>query len=182
MLLLFFGIFFVGNSSCQAETVVLRWSPNADPDVVGYKVYYKANSNTLPYDGKDAAEGASPIDVANQTTATINGLATGHIYYFAVTAYTAAGQESLFSDIVAVPLTNPIGVALVGDINGDGVLSPQDALLAMQIAAGKKQATPDELLRGDIAPIYNGQPAPNGIIDMVDAIVILSLMIGTIVL
>jgi len=162
---------------CYASTVVLQWDPNPEMDLAGYRVYYKVDACILPFDGIGSAEGASPVDVYALTTATISGLDADRTYCFAVTAYNTAGQESSFSNIVAVP-----GPRLPGDITGDGVLDTQDALLALKFAAGILNPAPDELLRGDVAPIINGQSMPNGIIDTGDAIVILSLIMGKIVL
>ena len=62
-----------------------------------------------------------------------------------------------------------------GDINGDGVVDITDALLALQIAVGTVPPTPEHFRRGDVAPfdLATGKPAPNGIIDSGDALVIL---------
>ena len=94
---------FAGQTACFASTVVLQWDPNTDTDLAGYKVYYQADSSTPPFQGTGATQGPSPIDVHNQTTATISGLDPAHAYYFAVTAYNTSGVESVYSNIVYVP-------------------------------------------------------------------------------
>jgi fibronectin type 3 domain-containing protein len=86
---------------CLARDITLAWDANPEPDVAGYRIYYKANSSSLPLDGTGAAEGGSPIDVGNQATATLTGLPDGDIYYFAVTAYDTEGLESPISNVVA---------------------------------------------------------------------------------
>lgn len=69
---------------------VLSWLPNAEPDLAGYRVYYGLAPG-LP----EAA-----IDVGLATTATVTSLDVGHRYYFVVTAYDTAGNESGYSNEV----------------------------------------------------------------------------------
>jgi hypothetical protein len=57
-----------------------------------------------------------------------------------------------------------------GDINGDGILSQDDFVLAMQLAVGQRPATPKELMAGDL----NG----NGAIDKDDAHLVLRMIHG----
>lgn len=104
LLLLMFGV-------AQAKDITLAWDKNPEPDVVGYKVYYKAESSAAPLDGWGALEGDSPITVGNITSTKISALMDNQTYYFAVSAFNAAGVESPLSEIVAsaaVPvLTSP---------------------------------------------------------------------------
>jgi hypothetical protein len=53
-----------------------------------------------------------------------------------------------------------------------------DALKALQVATGIAQPTAAELARADMAPIVNGVPQPDGIIDIQDVIVILRRLVG----
>lgn len=95
--------FLAGQTACFAATVALSWDANTETTLAGYKVYYKADSSALPFDGVEAAEGASPVNVQNQTTATISGLDPNRAHYFAVTAYDTDGVESPYSSIVTIP-------------------------------------------------------------------------------
>ena len=97
--------FLMGQNICFAETVALSWDANSEPNLGGYKVYYKADSSSLPFDGAEALEGPSPLIVHDLTTATISGLDPARPYYFAVTAYDSTGNESIYSNIVTVPET-----------------------------------------------------------------------------
>jgi hypothetical protein len=97
--------FLMGQTNCFAETVALSWDANSEPNLGGYKVYYKADSSSLPFDGAEALEGPSPLTVHDLTTATISGLDPARPYYFAVTAYDSIGNESPYSNIVTVPET-----------------------------------------------------------------------------
>jgi hypothetical protein len=87
-------------SPVLAKTLALAWDANAEADVVGYKLYYKADSSAAPLNGTGAIEGPSPINIGKTTTATLTGLADDRVHYITVTAYNSSGQESTFSNIV----------------------------------------------------------------------------------
>jgi len=105
-----------GQTVCFAETVSLSWDANSEPNLGGYKVYYKADSFSLPFDGVNAVEGASPVDAHNLTTATISGLDLSRTYYFAVTAYNTSGFESAYSNIVTILEAVPPSVSLTSPV------------------------------------------------------------------
>jgi len=77
----------------------LRWAENQEPDLAGYKIYYKTGSSGPPYDGIHPTNAAfnSPIDVGNVTEYTIAGLNNLEIYYIVLTAYDSEGLESDYS-------------------------------------------------------------------------------------
>ncbi len=93
ILLLFFS------SQAGAKSVQLTWDASSSA-VSGYKIYYQANSATLPLSGTGAAEGASPINAGNRVSITVTGLADDEEHYFTVSAYDAAGNESDYSNLV----------------------------------------------------------------------------------
>jgi len=64
-----------------------------------------------------------------------------------------------------------------GDFDGNGV-SAADALHALRIEAGLISATAADLAHGDVAPLANGRPQPDGKIDIGDVVVILRKAIG----
>jgi glutamine cyclotransferase len=101
-----------GQGTCFATTVGLQWSAMTDPGIAGYKVYYQADSSVQPFTGTGAAQGASPVDVQTQTSATISGLDPSHAYSFAVTAYYTSGVESSYSNIVSVPEMVPPTISI----------------------------------------------------------------------
>jgi hypothetical protein len=101
--LLFSALFLLaslGPGSALAKNLTLAWDANIDTDVVGYKLYYKADSSSAPLNGTGALEGPSPINIGKATTATLSGLADDRIHYITVTAYNSSGQESTYSNIV----------------------------------------------------------------------------------
>ena len=62
--------------------------------MAGYRVYYGTTSKTY-----QQVKGTGLI--ANGTSLSVSGLTSGKTYYFAVTAYDAAGNESTFSSEVS---------------------------------------------------------------------------------
>lgn len=86
---------------------------------------------------------------------------------FAVTAIDAAGNSAVKPLVVQPPS---------GDLDGDGVVTVKDALVAIQIVAKKQTATPLQLANGDIRAYLNGS-AP-ATIDLFDALLILRRAVG----
>lgn len=96
----------------------------------------------------------------------------------------ALGTDSLladtdgdgFDDGVEVNIgSNPLDNSSIpanGDVNNDGLVNVVDLLLATQIALGLKTPTADEILRGDVAPLAAGVPAPDGAFDAADLLLI----------
>jgi len=120
ILLITFTALPISVSTGSASTVTLQWDANTEPDLAGYKVYHSAESSPL--------EGAVPLDVSNQTTATISGLDPAKSYRFAVSAYNTSGLESSFSNIVtlAEQLAPTVAITLLADsaaVSGAVVIS-----------------------------------------------------------
>lgn len=84
----------------------------------------------------------------------------------------------LWGTLVACP--GAWGMNADGDLIGDGNVDIRDALRALRIAVQLVQATPWDLAHGDVAPLVNGAPAPNGAIDISDALAILRKTVGLI--
>lgn len=100
-----------------AANADLSWSANTETDLAGYKVYYGTSSRSY----------GAPVDVGNRTTFTATGLSEGQTYYFAVTAYNAAGSESGLSTEVSktFPDTTPpvLSAMAAGSITSTGAVS-----------------------------------------------------------
>ncbi len=119
MFLLFLGLGVT--SAVWAKTANLSWEASPS-EVLGYKVYYKAGSDDLSREG---GAGTIVVDVGDVLTYSFSGLDPVLDYYFAVTAYDAAGQESDFSNQVH----SPAEIA----VNNPPVLEP---IGAQSLAAG----------------------------------------------
>ena len=89
--------------------ITLAWKPNVETDLSGYNIYYKTGSPGLPYNGWGALEGDSPIEidayqvlVGNACEFTISDLDETQVYYFVVTAFDTALNESDYSNEICV--------------------------------------------------------------------------------
>jgi hypothetical protein len=74
------------------ETVIVKWLPNSEPDLAGYNVYYGKASRTY----------SNSIPAGLSTECIIPDLEAGYEYFFAVTAFDTAGNESQFSEEVNI--------------------------------------------------------------------------------
>ena len=74
------------------QTVIVQWLPNSEPDVAGYTVYY----------GKAPRSYSTNIRAGLSTECTIPDLKGGYEYFFAVTAFDTAGNESPLSEEVSI--------------------------------------------------------------------------------
>ena len=94
-LILFLSLLFYSIDS--AAQVRLAWNPNTESDLGGYRIYYGTASRSY----------GSPVNVGRVTSYPLTGLSPGVRYYFAVTAYDTADNESGFSSEVSY--TPPAG-------------------------------------------------------------------------
>ena len=74
----------------------MAWNAVANTSIAGYRVYQGTNSHAYP----------SSLSAGAVTQKTLTNLTGGLTYYFAVTAYTAAGLESEFSPEVSYSVPN----------------------------------------------------------------------------
>lgn len=99
LLVLFFVLVWV--SPVSAGSVILGWNSNAETDLAGYKIYYGTSSRDV---GGYAQPNFHDTIPAGTETYTFPDLADGP-YYFSLTAYDSADNESEFSDEVFAELT-----------------------------------------------------------------------------
>jgi len=95
-----------------SSDIEILWIANTEPDLAGYKIYYGNTSGN--YDKK--------IDIGNKTITIVSNLEDQIEYYFSLTAYDSAGNESGFSKEASCVL-NDNRPLLVDSIK---VLSPFD--------------------------------------------------------
>ncbi len=87
-------LFILGLSgSAWAEKIILKWYPNSESDLAGYRIYY----------GKLSGGYNNVVDVGNKTTYTIEDLVEGKFYYIKGTAYDTSGNESEYSEVLTYP-------------------------------------------------------------------------------
>jgi hypothetical protein len=77
----------------QAADVNLAWDHSITPTVTGYKIYYGSASGIY----------GTPITIGYVTAYTVPSLGPGK-YYFAVTAFDAQGNESVYSNEVSATI------------------------------------------------------------------------------
>lgn len=80
--------------SAGQSRILVSWRTNSEPDIAGYRVYYRKGASGPPYDGVAAIEGASsPVEVGG-TNFVLRGLNLGTNYFVAVSAVDTTGNES----------------------------------------------------------------------------------------
>ena len=79
-----------------SSSVTLEWDAVIDPSLVGYRLYY----GLAPGRTYLQAPGEG-LSVGNVPTYTLTGLSSGTTYYFGVTAYDTANNESGYSNEVS---------------------------------------------------------------------------------
>ncbi len=77
-------------AGATAESVILSWDPNSEPDIAGYRIHY----------GTAAAPYSEVVDL-NATNATVSNLVRGVTYTFAVSAFNSAGDESAYCEALS---------------------------------------------------------------------------------
>lgn len=71
-------------------SAALTWSSNGEPDLAGYKLYVGTRSGLYTYPG-------SPFTIGNINSYVMTNLPSGQTYFFALSAYDSAGNESPLS-------------------------------------------------------------------------------------
>lgn len=79
-------------TAAATTTAGLAWDAVASTAVTGYRLYYGTAS------GRYSQAAGQGLNVGKVTAYTLTGLTRGTRYYFAVTAYSATGQESAYSN------------------------------------------------------------------------------------
>lgn len=118
-----------------AGSATVSWNASTDNvGVVGYKIYYGTSprTGTCPTGGYPNVQNAG-----NVLSYAFNNLTDGSTYYFSVTAYDAAGNESCFSTEVSKAMP----AASYCDINKDGQTSILDLQKLTNVVLGVSSCT-----------------------------------------
>lgn len=110
-------IAFQTTNTAFAATVSISWNANTESDLAGYRVHY----------GTAKGSYSNHINVGNTTSWQISNLAAGTNYYFTLTAYDTAGNESLPSaeTYIAIPAaaaTGSVQPTVPLDTDKDGLI------------------------------------------------------------
>jgi hypothetical protein len=100
----------------RGTQLTLHWNPNREADLKGYRIYHGLVS------GKYLNE---RIEAGPQDTSRVFTVTAGYDYFYALTAYDTAGNESAFSREVMARV-RPAAVAATPDLNHDGECDGED--------------------------------------------------------
>ncbi len=191
------GYGFDGWYSDSGLTTVFSFSTAITADITLYAKWTATsctysinpvNTSTLASGGTGSVgittgNGCGWTAVSNDTWITVTGGSSGTgngTTSYSVAANTGAARTGTitiagqtFTVNQAMQTTAPDG-----DLDNDGVVTAADALHALRIEAGLISATAADLAHGDVAPLVNGRPQPDGKIDIGDVVVILRKAIG----
>jgi hypothetical protein len=133
---------------------------------------------TLSDSSRAAVSGSVTYD-SSKNTATFTPSAP-LIYSSAYTATVTTGVQSSYNIPMATGKTWTFTTApLYGDLEGSGAATNlNDILTDLRIAAGAIAPTPQQIAAGDVAPLVNGKPQPDGKIDVGDVLVLLLNYVG----
>ena len=172
-----------GNSSTAKRTIVSDTTkPSLAVTYPGTDSTINATSFTLAGTVSDDL-GSSLVSVTMEgvtyTPQVLNGAFTQQLnlpsaktYQITVTAIDQGGNS-------ATVVRNVIRPRILGDLNHDGKVDVVDALIALQMSVGILTANADDLAAGDVAPLVNGVPQPDSVIDIEDAYAILKKAVGS---
>jgi len=113
---LFIFLFFIFITPVYAIDITLQWTPNSEPNLAGYRVFYREESQSYNY--------LDPYWETFDPICTIYDLDETKTYYFVVRAFDTHGLESANSNEVllleGVPVNNPPVGASSGGGGGGG--------------------------------------------------------------
>jgi hypothetical protein len=115
LILLFLPIFCFFVSSLHAMDITLQWAPNKEPDVAGYKVFFREEGQSYNYN--------APYWETIEAKCTIYDLDTTKTYYFVVKAFDIDGFTSSNSNEVGLiegTAVNSVGNGAIGGGGGGG--------------------------------------------------------------
>ena len=114
--LLFIFLFINFATPVYAMDITFQWTPNNEPNLAGYRVFYREESESYNY--------TDPYWETIEPICTINDLDTTKTYYFVVRAFDTNGLESANSNevllIEGIPDNNPPEAARGGGGGGGG--------------------------------------------------------------
>lgn len=134
-----------------------------------------ASFSLIPPPTTPSEPSTSSSDTTQATTTTSSGSMSS------LNAQLAAQQAAQLAAQQAANASGSSARAIPsGVITGSGKTTPDisDAMRAIRIAIGVIQPTAADFANGDVAPLVNGKPAPDGKIGIDDAIIILRKSVG----
>lgn len=106
-------------------SVHLKWDVATDDiGVAGYKIYY----GTETVNNKNINKYETPVDAGDIIEYTVTGLKNGTLYYFAVTAYDGAGNESDYysPEVNAMPDSSLFAASILSEFGDTAVAEKKE--------------------------------------------------------
>ncbi|MEE9492029.1 MAG: hypothetical protein V3W04_01435 [Gammaproteobacteria bacterium] len=152
-----------------------------DTDIDGLDDCFEEIIGTDPFYYDSDNDGISDYDEVNyDASLAYNPYSSGNPGGTDLNANAPDTDSDGFSDLVELnggsnPLSSsstPSGTSADGDMNNDGIVNAADVLIATRIIMGQITITPTQMLHGDVAPLVNGTPSPNGQFNLGDLLII----------
>jgi hypothetical protein len=156
---------------------------NTGAAAIGIQTLAFTAANSADFIRTGGSCGTAPFSLAAGASCTVDAA-------FAPGSGSGTSRSALLALTSNEPDPPIISAALTGQVRADGILSPNnssgipglaDALILLRIAMdgfGPNDNRELLLLHGDLAPLVNGIPAPDGILDIGDALVLLRRVAG----
>jgi len=196
-----------GDSMCEgAESSTACSADCADYDTDGVPdVIDSDDDNDGVRDADEVAAGSNPLNVDTDGDGLVDGadgliavglvaggvdvngdgFADGELDYGTNPVLSDTDGDGFTDGEEAVSGTNPLDnmsfpIIADGDLSVDGVVNVADVLIGLRIIIGQLSLTPLLQSHGDVAPLSNGLPAPDGQFTLGDLIVIQRKVLGLI--
>jgi hypothetical protein len=158
------------STNILTDTATINWTTDEPSDS---RIEY---GTSLSYGQVSPLNGSLVIN----HSAILSSLSAGTDYYYRVNSHDAGGNNATATGVFTTKTTGLNVIFPDGAFKGNGVPDITDALKALRIAVGLVIPSADDMLHGDVAPLVNGVPAPDGKIDVADAPLILKKVVGLI--
>lgn len=134
-----------------SSSMKLEWNANTESDIQGYRVHVGTSSGIY----------TSTVDAGNATSTVISDLVAGQTYFFIVTAYDMALQESGPSDEISMTVPFP-ALMFGGTFTGAVVPSDAGTNAFAELSMTKTRQFTGRILIGNLSTAISGTISATG--------------------